>query len=164
MNWARSEPLPLTPYCPKNVFQPGDFSWPIAGITYLGVLFPPQLSDFVRVHFETLLEKFKADIERWSPLFLSLWGKANVLKMNCAPKFNYLLHALPIEITLKQFDRLCNIFLLNGKHPRLKLRKIQTTVDEGGLGKPFTISLCLWPPAYGPLVPNPRTCTTLVFH
>lgn len=68
-----------------------------------------------------------------------LWGKANILKMNCAPKFNYLLQALPVKIPLKyfkQFDRLCNKFLWSNTHPRLGLKKLQRLVDQGGLGIP----------------------------
>lgn len=149
VNWAKSEALPLTAYCPKNLFTPGDFTRSANGIEYLGLTIPPQLSDLVRINFEPLLEKFKSDIERWTPLFLSFRGKGNVLKMNCVPKFNYLLQSLPIKIPLKyfkQFDRLCNRFLWNGKRPRLNLRKLQRPVDQGGLGIP---NLLLYHLAFG---------------
>lgn len=99
VNWAKSEALPLTSYCPKTLFQPGDFTWHQSGVKYLGILFPPSLKELV--NFEPLLNKFKIGIERWSPLLLSLWGKVNVIKMNCTPKFNYLLQALPVKIPLK---------------------------------------------------------------
>ena len=166
VNWSKSEALPLTAFCPKNLF-PGDFVWPSIGIKYLGVLFPPQLSDLIRVNFEPLLDKFKSDIERWSPLYLSLWGKANVIKMNCAPKFNYILQSRPVKIPLKyfkQFDRLCNKFLWNGRRPRLNLKKLQRPVDQGGLGIP---NLLLYYYAFGlralgPLVIAPRAGTSLV--
>ncbi len=149
VNWGKSEALPLSAYCPKNLFTPGDFIWPAQGIKYLGLIFPPQLSDLVRVNIEPLLEEFKNNIERWSPLHLSLWGKANVIKMNCIPKLNYLLQSLPIYIPLKyfkQFDRLCNIFLWSSKRPRLNLRKLQRPVDQGGLGIP---NLLLYHLAFG---------------
>ena len=139
VKWAKSEALSLTPYCPKTLFQPGDFTWPQSGIKCLGILFPPSLNDLVQVNFEPLLNKFKIDIERWSPLLLSLWGKVNVIKMNCTPKFNNLLQALPMKIPLKyfkQFDRLCNKFLWNNKRPRMNLKKLQRPVDQGGLGVP----------------------------
>ncbi len=83
------------------------------------------------------------------PLFLSLWGKANVLKMTCVPKFNCMLQALPIKIPhkyFKQFDKLCNRFLWNGKHPRLILQKLQRPVDQGRLGIP---NLLLYYYAFG---------------
>ncbi|XP_038559289.1 uncharacterized protein LOC119891591 [Micropterus salmoides] len=68
-----------------------------------------------------------------------MWGKANIIKMICAPKFNYLLQAMPVRIPLryfKQFDQLCNTFLWNNKRPRMNLRKLQRPVDKGGLGVP----------------------------
>lgn len=33
-DWAKSEALPLTPYCPMTLFQPGDFTWLCSGIKY----------------------------------------------------------------------------------------------------------------------------------
>lgn len=108
VNWAKSEALPLTSYCPKTLFTSGDstaFSWPQAGIKYLGILFPYSLSDIIRLNFEPLLNKFQADIERWSPLYLSLWGKINVIKMISAPRFNYVLQALPLKIPTGYFQQ-----------------------------------------------------------
>lgn len=139
VNWAKSEALPLTACCPKSLFQTCNFAWPQKGMTYLGITFPPRLSDFVKCNFEPLLANLRIDIERWAPLFLSLWGKVNVIKMTCAPKFNYLLQASPVKIPqtyFKQFDSICNIFLWNKKRPKLKLRTLQRSVDRGGLGVP----------------------------
>ena len=139
VNWGKSEALPLTSYCPKTLFQANRFQWPVGGITYLGMLFPPLINDIVEVNMVPLLGKFKNDIERWNSLYISLWGKANILKMNCVPKFNYLLQALPINIPLKyfkQFDKLCNQFLWNNKRPRLGLKRLQWPIDQGGMGIP----------------------------
>lgn len=95
INWTKSEALPLTSYCPKTLFHPGTFQWPTKGITYLGIVFPTNLRCLVQVNFEPCLKRFRADIGRWSPLFLSLWGKTNVIKMISVPRFHYLLQALP---------------------------------------------------------------------
>lgn len=72
VNWAKSEALPLTTYCPRTLFQVGKLQWPKKGITYLGITFPPLIKDLVSVNIVPLLDKFKNDIERWNPLFLSL--------------------------------------------------------------------------------------------
>ena len=139
INWSKSEALPLTPYCPKTLFRSGSFEWPLKGIKYLGITFPPKLEDLVKVNFEPLLDKIRIDVERWSSLYLSMWGKANIIKMNCAPRLNYLLQALPVKIPLqyfKQFDQICNKFLWNDKRPRMSLKKLQRPVDKGGLGIP----------------------------
>lgn len=50
-NWLKSKALPLTAFCPKNLFHPGDFSWPSSGIKYLGILFHLSLSNLVKVNF-----------------------------------------------------------------------------------------------------------------
>lgn len=129
MNWTKSEaPLPLTTYCPKTLFQAGSFQWPPEGIKYLGILSPRQLDKIVQCNFEPLLEKISVDLERWSPLYLSLWGKVNIIKMNCSARVNYLLQSLPLNIPVKyfkQFDALCNKFFWNGKRPRIHLRKLR---------------------------------------
>lgn len=57
VKWEKSEALPLTAYCRKNLFTPGDFIWLATGIKYLGLTFPPQLSDLERINFEPVLEK-----------------------------------------------------------------------------------------------------------
>ena len=139
VNWAKSEALPLTSYCPKSLFQAGSFQWPLKGITYLGKLIPRQISDIVKCNLDPLLEKINLDVERWSPLYLSLWGKINVIKMNCAPKLDYILQSLPLNIPIKyfkQFDVLCKKFLWNGKKPRMHLGKLQKPIEKGGLGFP----------------------------
>lgn len=87
INWTKSEALPLTSYRPKTLFHPGASQWPTKGITYLGIVFPPNLRSLVQVNFEPSLKRFRADIDRWSPLFLSLWGKTNAIKMISVPKF-----------------------------------------------------------------------------
>lgn len=139
VNWSKSEALPLTAYCPPTAFQPGAFHWPRQGIRYLGILFPPKLKDLVKVNFDPLLHKISCDVNRWAALNLSMAGKVNVVKMNCVPKFNYLIHSLPLEVPLtyfKWFDRIIKTFIWNGKRPRLHLGKLQRPADRGGLGLP----------------------------
>ena len=139
MNWAKSEALALTSYCPKSLFKEGSFQWPREGLKYLGILFPSKMNEIVERNFDPLLRKISLDTDRWSTLFLSLWGKVNVLKMNCVPKLNYLLQSLPINVPgkyFKQFDRICTKFLWNGKRARMRLDKLQLPVERGGLGLP----------------------------
>ena len=103
VNWSKSEALPLTSYCPKTLFQAGLFQWPTEGIKYLGILFPHQIDKIIEKNLDPLFNKMSLDTDRWSPLFLSLWGKVNVLKMNCIPRLNYLLQCLPIATPQKYF-------------------------------------------------------------
>jgi len=80
VNWTKSEALPLTLYCPKSLFQSGTFVCPKKGIRYLGLTFPPILTDLIKTIFEPLLDKLRADIEQ-SPLYLYMCGKANIIKI-----------------------------------------------------------------------------------
>lgn len=139
VNWSKTEALALTAFCPSTAFHPGIFQWPKLGLRYLGILFPPDFKELVRVNFDPLMKKISCDMERWAPLLLSLAGKVNVIKMSCTPKLNYLLQSLPIQIPLsyfKQFDRICKNFIWNGKRPRLHSNKLQRPVEKGGLGLP----------------------------
>lgn len=139
VNWAKSEALPLTAYCPASAFTPGAFQWPRKGITYLGILFPPQLKDLVKVNFDPLLNKISCDVTRWATLNLSMTGKVNVIKMNCIPKLNYLIQSLPLEVPLsyfRWFDKITKTFIWNGKRPRLHQDKLHRPTDRGGLGLP----------------------------
>uniref|UniRef100_A0A8C6T8R1 Reverse transcriptase domain-containing protein n=1 Tax=Neogobius melanostomus TaxID=47308 RepID=A0A8C6T8R1_9GOBI len=56
VNWNKSEALPLTSYCPKTLFQMGQFRWPREGIQYLGILFPPKLDDIVEKNLDPLIK------------------------------------------------------------------------------------------------------------
>lgn len=139
VNWNKSEALPLTAFCPPNFLQASSFQRPSEGIRYLDILFLSKIEDIVEKNFDPLLRKMSCDVERWASLFLSLWGKVNVLKINCIPKLNYLLQSLPIHIPVKyfkQFACICNTFLWNGKCPRMHLEKLQLPVDKGGMGLP----------------------------
>lgn len=139
VNWSKSEALPLSACSPKSMFPNGMFSWPQKGIKYLGIIFPPKLTDLMKINIEPLLDQMKTDVERWNQLFLSMWGRVNIIKMVCTPKFNYLLQTLPVHVPMtyfKQFNKLCNLLIWNKKRPRLGLHKLQRTVDRGGLGVP----------------------------
>lgn len=68
---------------------------------------------------------------------LTLWGKVNIIKMIIAPQFNYLLMMLPIRIQptiFKKYDDVVKQFLWEGKRPRIKLSKLCSPKEKGGLG------------------------------
>lgn len=59
--------------------------------------------------------------------FLSLWGKVNIIKTKCAPKFNYL-QALPLKKYFHQSHKQHNQFKRNNKHPRIKLKMLEQPI------------------------------------
>ena len=82
-------------HCPKSLFQRGELSWPSNGIKYLGVTIPPKLADLAKVNVEPRLNQLEADIDRWAPLYLSLFGKANVL---CPVHLNLITFSKPSQL------------------------------------------------------------------
>lgn len=52
---------------------------------YLGIKVQSPINDIFDFNAKTLLETIKEDLKRWSALPLSLWGRAEVLKMNVLP-------------------------------------------------------------------------------
>ncbi len=91
-------------------------------------------------------------MERGTQLFLSLWGKLNVLKMDCILMLNYVLQSLQIGIArmyLKRFNHICRGFLWNGKCPMIKLEKLQVPTSQGGMYLPkLVLYHCLLPETY----------------
>lgn len=88
----------------------------------LGIQFPRELKELIKVNFDPLFQKISCDVERWASLNLSMAGKVNVLKMNCVPKLNYLIQSLPLEIPhlyFDKFDRISKMFIWNGKCPHV---------------------------------------------
>lgn len=66
VNWDKSEArLLLT--APRPCFKQGNLLGHVQELKHLGITFPPLLSDLICVNFEPLLDKFKTDIDRWSP-------------------------------------------------------------------------------------------------
>lgn len=113
INWDKSEALPLTQYCPTMFFQADRFRWSKQGLQYLSILSPKKLNNIIKANFGPLRN---AETWYWYKTLvltlLSLWGKVNVIKMNCFPRINYLLHSLPLEISSKYFKRFDSIFML----------------------------------------------------
>ncbi len=110
VNWEKSEALPLMKFCPTTLFQAGRFRWPKQGLKYLGIIFPPDSGDIMKEDFDPLIQRLDIDVKCWSPLYLSLWGKVNVIKLNCVPRINYLFQSLPVGIPGSYFKRLNIIF------------------------------------------------------
>jgi len=72
VNWSKSEALALTAFCPALAFHHGTFQWPKLAIRYLGILFPSDLNDLVKVNFDPLMKKISCDMDRWTH-FICQW-------------------------------------------------------------------------------------------
>lgn len=89
-------------------------------------------------NFDPILQKIKNHLDKWNKIRLTLWGRANVIKMVVSPQFNYPLMMLPVTVPpsiFNQYDTLVKEFLWEGKRPRIKLSKLCLPRDKG-LGFP----------------------------
>lgn len=128
-------------YSSGCIIQPDAFQWHKQSNRYLGILFPPQFKDLVKV---ILIHKISWNVNRWAALNLSKAGKINVVNMKCIPKLNFLMYSLPLEVPLsyfRWFDRITKTFILNRKLPWLHFSKLQRT-DRGGLGSKSASNNC----------------------
>lgn len=139
INWDKSEAMPLTPLCLPYMVEKFKFKWVPKGIKYLGVKLSQDLGELPWLNFDPLLQKIKTNLEKWVKIKLTLWGKINIIKMIIAPQFNYLVMMLPITIPpaiFKKYDDVVKQFLWEGKKARIKLSKLCTPKEKGGLGLP----------------------------
>ena len=66
-------------------------------------------------------------------------GENQAIKMFIAPKLNYLLSMLPLNVpvtTSQTIDKMFTQFIWAGKRARMKLTRLQATVECGGLRLP----------------------------
>ena len=139
INWSKSEAMPISKTCYSYMVTQFGFRWVPVGMKYLGIKLTPDLDKIITLNYEPLLTMIKNNLEKWSALKLSLWGKVNVIKMVVAPQFNYFSAMLPLNIPdriFKEYDKIIRDFLWEKKKPRIKLSKMWTPRDKGGLGLP----------------------------
>ena len=139
INWTKSEAMPISGLCNLSLLTHFGFKWVSKGMTYLGIKLSSEVEEMPTFNLEPLLQKIKTNLDKWGKLRLTLWGKINVVKMVVAPQLNYVLMMLPITISpqvFKQYDTIIREFLWDRKRPRIKLSKMCSPRDRGGLGLP----------------------------
>lgn len=63
---------------------------------YLGITISPPIHLISKCNYQTLWNKIKEDLDRWSHLCLALHGRISTLKMNVLPRVNFLFSMLPL--------------------------------------------------------------------
>lgn len=85
--------------------------WKTSGIRYLGLKYSIHISDMVE-NVGKLFRTIKQQLEHWSKLKVSLFGRIAIIKMNVLPKFNffffYICPWLCLIIWSMQYKRLLN--------------------------------------------------------
>ena len=112
------------------------FKWSPDHITYLGLQVPNKLKNTFSLNYVPLLQKTKADCEKWTSLPFTLVGRVNCIKMNILPKYLYLFQMLPTPIPkhfFKQLHTCLRGFIWRNKAPRIKLTALQLPTEMGGM-------------------------------
>ena len=93
----------------------------------------------VKMNLDPVVNEIRKNLQRWSPLLISLLGRVAIIKMNVLPRLLYPLQMLPNYIPVKFFKSLHSViskFVWKGNRPRFKLEKLQLPRDKGGLALP----------------------------
>uniref|UniRef100_A0A3B4VFF3 Reverse transcriptase domain-containing protein n=1 Tax=Seriola dumerili TaxID=41447 RepID=A0A3B4VFF3_SERDU len=137
INWFKSEAISLNRLTHPSHLNSIPVAWRSEGMRYLGVNIRSPIDSIFESNGPKLLKTIRDDLNRWTNLPLSLWGRAEVLKMNVLPKLAFLFSAIPLEIPQKWFieiDKSFSLFLRKGKKPRIGRKKLVVPRNKGGLG------------------------------
>lgn len=102
-------------------------------------LLPTSFKDLFFNYCIPLVDKFKSDFVRWSSIYLSLIGCANLIKMVILTKFLYLFQHVPVCINKSFFtnlDQQLNGVLWSNKPAGIRKSILQLPKTEGGLALP----------------------------
>ena len=84
-------------------------------------------------------KKIEQDLNKWSIVPLSLFGRIDTIRMNIFSRFLFLFKALPIYVSNSMFtfwDRMLIKFVWDNKKPRVKMKTLKLAKRNGGLGLP----------------------------
>uniref|UniRef100_A0A3B3HJQ5 Reverse transcriptase domain-containing protein n=1 Tax=Oryzias latipes TaxID=8090 RepID=A0A3B3HJQ5_ORYLA len=139
INLQKSELLPLniSDSAMKEITLP--FKITRTSFVYLGITVTQKPCDLFKENFGKLQVTIQQDLAKWSPLYLSLVGRVNVVKMSVLPRFLYLFQSIPVYIPnsyFKKLDSIISAFIWNGKKPRLRKEHLQKAKQHGGFSLP----------------------------
>lgn len=148
INWSKSETIPLNKHSHPAILATTPLVWKQQGMKYLGTVIKSPIGNIFEMNGPKLLQTIKDDLRRWTNLPLSLWGRAEVLKMNVLPRLIFLFSSIPMKYPQSWFsdiNKQFSLFLWKEKRPRISLRKLSIPRKMGGLGVPdiYTYYLAL---------------------
>lgn len=138
----------------KQIQIKSGFKWPKHGFKYLGIFIPSSLDQLYDTNYKKVIKNISEDLNRWTALPLSLIGRVESIRMNVLPRLLYLFQMLPKDVPKSVFDLLNKIiskFVWQGKRPRIRLKIIQSSKTNGGLGLP-NFRFYFWAAQLRPLV------------
>ena len=89
----------------------------------------------IQMNYEQLLIKTEGILNSWKNRNLGLHSKVMVINSLVGSLFVYKMSVLPkIPVKfVKRFEKICNMFLWNGRQPKIPIHKLQNHKNAGGL-------------------------------
>uniref|UniRef100_A0A8C5AMD3 Reverse transcriptase domain-containing protein n=1 Tax=Gadus morhua TaxID=8049 RepID=A0A8C5AMD3_GADMO len=95
INWNKSEAIPLNSNTFKHDLMDTPFIWKTNGMKYLGINIVSPITKIFSLNGPGIFQSIKEDISRWTAIPLSLWGRAEMLKMNVLPRLSPINSSIP---------------------------------------------------------------------
>lgn len=140
INYSKSHALniSLTPQEVAHTQASFPFQWEKNAITYLGIQITKR-TDLYNHNFLNALSKLQTNINEWTNLNKSWFGRAAPIKMVVLPRLLYLMQAIPIHLPpsfFSTYKKMCTAFLWKNKPPCIKYMQMTHPKPKGGIGLP----------------------------
>lgn len=139
LNFAKSECFPINELAQQIPPAMLPFHMSSTGLRYLGVRISNSFKSLHKENLTKLMDRIKADLQRWNILPLSLVGRIESIKINILPQILFLFQTIPIFLAkpfFKSFDTIISSYIWAGKPPRVHKSTLQRTKQDGGLALP----------------------------
>lgn len=139
VNYTKSEAIPLNRHTFQSHLGTTTFQWKPEGMTYLGIKIKHPIETMVELNIKDLTKTLREDLKHWTILPLSLWGRAETIKMYLLPKLNFIIASIPLKFPTKWFkdiNKLFTAFLWRNKKPRISYKKFIQSRNKGEIGLP----------------------------
>ena len=139
LNVTKTQVLPLNYVPNKEIRNKYKLNWKAKSIKYLGVTITEEVDRLYDTNYTVLNDNIKRDVTKWSTMILDFSSRIEVVKMNLLPRLLYLFLSLPVRIPESQFsawDKMISRFVWAGARPRVRLKTLQLSKEEGGLALP----------------------------
>ena len=97
VNFNKSKAIPLNTMTFPSHLGSAPIQWKPQGMRYLGININTTIEDIFDLNGPLLLKTIKEDIKRWTVLPISIWSRAEVLKINILPRLLFLISAIPLK-------------------------------------------------------------------
>lgn len=105
----------------------------------LGIQLTMENINLFEDNYNKIWKEIKKDMEIWTKLKLTLWGRISAIKMNILPKLLFLFQMISIIGKMECFNQWKKDlakFLWEGKKPGIKYKLLMDSKERGGFGLP----------------------------